>query len=315
MSISLNGIVYKVNTDESKLLLSCETADIIIIPSIFEKETIIKVVDYLNNKKYPNDQFYEILKLSMFLIIDDLIAYCAKKLQSKYNFEYLMKNQYDIFHLRTYSNDRIYNACKGGYIEIVKSMIEKGSDDRYYVQHGAYDWNHGLRGACQGGHIEIVNLMIEKGADARGIGLYCACEAGHIDLVNLMIEKGVSIWNFGKGIWNIGLEGACKGGHIEIVNLMIEKGARDWINGLHKACKYGHIEILNLMIEKGANDWNFGLSGACRGGQIEIANLMIKKGAKPTDESNRLFSNYKKYLQNDYPDMNEEIYNVILQNN
>ncbi len=54
----------------------------------------------------------------------------------------------------------LYGACKGGNINIINMMIDKG----------AYDWNWGLDGACKGGHIDIVKMMIANGADNCG---YC----------------------------------------------------------------------------------------------------------------------------------------------
>ena len=102
----------------------------------------------------------------------------------------------------------LYYACKGGHLDIVNLMIEKG----------AKHWNYGLQGACEGGHLAIVNLMIDKGANNWNLGLYYACEGGHLNIINYMIEKGATDWNEG-------LRGACFGGHLDIINLMIEKGA------------------------------------------------------------------------------------------
>ncbi len=132
-------------------------------------------------------------------------------------------------------NDMMYEACQGGYLEIVKLMIEKGANN----------WNWGLYGACRGGHMEIVKFMIEKGADNWNWGL-CG---GHMEIVKLMIEKGANGWN-------VGLFRTCRSGHMEIVKLMIEKGANNWNWGLEGACFGGHMEIVKLMIEKGATQCN-----------------------------------------------------------
>ncbi len=187
----------------------------------------------------------------------------------------------------------VWGACEGGYIEIVKLLIEKleklekevielyknGYTKDGYTKFtkivGEYLYlNIGLNYAVEGGHIDIVKFIIEKGAKLE---LYRACKRGNMNIVNLMIEKGTNDWNGG-------LYGACKGGHIELVNLMIKKGANDWNGGLWEACKGGHIDIVNLIIEKGANNWNGGLKGGCEGGHLEIVNLMIEKGANNWDE-------------------------------
>jgi len=124
-------------------------------------------------------------------------------------------------------------ACKGGHIDIVKFMIEKG----------ATDYNYGLRGTCEGGNVEIVNLMIKQGATDWDEGLYFACLGGHMEIVKLMIKCEATDWYSG-------LRGACKGGHMEIVKLMIKCEATDWYSGLIRACKGGNIEIVKRMIEK-----------------------------------------------------------------
>jgi len=48
-----------------------------------------------------------------------------------------------------------YGACNGGYINIVKLIIERENNN--------YSWDFGLSEAC-GKHLDIVKLMIEKGA-------------------------------------------------------------------------------------------------------------------------------------------------------
>ncbi len=134
-----------------------------------------------------------------------------------------------------YWDDGLRGACRGGHMDIVKLMIEKG----------ATDWNNGLYYACREGHVNIIKLMIERGATDWNHGLRGACRGRHMDLVQLMIEKGATDWNWG-------LCGACEGGHMDIVKLMIEKGATDWNWGLRDACRGGHADIAKLMIEKGA---------------------------------------------------------------
>ena len=52
-------------------------------------------------------------------------------------------------------------------------------------------WDDGLEGACRGGHIDMVKLMIEKGVKYWNCGLHIACKGGHMDIVKLLIESGV----------------------------------------------------------------------------------------------------------------------------
>ncbi len=110
--------------------------------------------------------------------------------------------------INLYWNWGLWGASKGGHINIINLMIEKGAD---HLNGGLYD-------ACFGGHIDIVELMIKKGANQWDGGLRRACSGSHIDIVKLMIEKGADHWDSG-------LHNACEGDHIDIVKLMIEKGA------------------------------------------------------------------------------------------
>ena len=67
-------------------------------------------------------------------------------------------------------------------------LIKKGAkewDDGY--------WHMGLKYACKGGDIDIVNLMIEKGANDWDQGLHNACVEGHLDIMFLMIIYGATL--------------------------------------------------------------------------------------------------------------------------
>ena len=76
-------------------------------------------------------------------------------------------------------------AAKGGHVDIVKLMIEKGAKSGSRM-----NWNYGMRGAVKGGHIDIVKLMIEKEPKAVPewieTGMYYAEKGGHKDMVELI---------------------------------------------------------------------------------------------------------------------------------
>jgi ankyrin repeat protein len=59
------------------------------------------------------------------------------------------------------------------------------------IEKGATAWNEGLLYACRGGHLNLVELMIEKGANYLNWGLEY-CKDGHLDIVQLLIEKGAT---------------------------------------------------------------------------------------------------------------------------
>lgn len=114
-------------------------------------------------------------------------------------------------------------------------------------------WNSYMFNACRGGCIDIVKLMFEKGTKygydvteqvTKDICLHRACSSGNIEVINLLISKGFNTWN-------TGLEGACSGGHLEIVKLMILNGADAFNDCMHTACIHGHLEIIKYMVQIG----------------------------------------------------------------
>ena len=133
----------------------------------------------------------------------------------------------------------LYGAARGGHLDIVMYMIEKGAD---------YKYNWAMSNAASGGHIDIVKFMLEKGANNYNRTMLDAASGGYIDIVKLMLEKGANYYN--KAMAN-----AANGGHIDIVKLILEKGANNYDEAKKTAAKHGHIEIVKLMLEKGAKDY------------------------------------------------------------
>jgi Ankyrin repeats (3 copies) len=135
------------------------------------------------------------------------MAYYISKLDEKfgipyiptkgYNPEQFYKDNKDIF------NSAMVSAARGGHMEIVNLMIEKG----------ATDFDKAMNYAAYGGHIEIVKLMIKKGATDFDWAVRNAALGGHMEIVKLMIEKGAT--DFSRIIIN-----AAEGGHMDIVEYL-----------------------------------------------------------------------------------------------
>ena len=100
--------------------------------------------------------------------------------------------------------DGLEYACRGGHMDIIKLIIEKG----------AQNWHCGFHGACLGDHIDIVKFLIKKGFNDWNGGLSYACYDNNLDIVKLMIKKGANNWNYA-------LRYACEGGNIDIVKLIM----------------------------------------------------------------------------------------------
>ena len=62
----------------------------------------------------------------------------------------------------------------------------------FLVSNGIDNFNPALYGACRGGHLNIAKTMISMGADAWNYGLYGACKGGYYDLIGLMMDNGAT---------------------------------------------------------------------------------------------------------------------------
>jgi ankyrin repeat protein len=197
------------------------------------------------------------------------MSYYIAKLEENFGIPYIPTKSYnpEDFYKEFKNKKYIFNtamtyAAKGGNMDIVKLMIEKG----------ATAFNSSMMYAAEEGHMEIVKLMIEKGATYFNAGLIIVAGRGYMEIVKLMIEKGAT--NF-----NSGMNYAAGGGHMEIVKLMIEKGATDFNWAISYAAEGGHIEIVKFLIEKGATNFNIAMTTAAEEGYMKIVKLLIEKGA------------------------------------
>ena len=86
-------------------------------------------------------------------------------------------------------------ACREGYIEIAKLLIDSVDDMNQVDGDGLTPFST----ACEGGHIDVVKLLKESGAvinqrDINGVTpLFFACIKGHINIVRLLVESGADI--------------------------------------------------------------------------------------------------------------------------
>ena len=91
-------------------------------------------------------------------------------------------------------NYQLYKAATEGDLNEIKRLIKKSVIESNHY----FNWNWGMSVAARGGHIDIVKLLIEKGADYWNGGMRGAALGGHIDIMEFFIEKGADDWN--KGI-------------------------------------------------------------------------------------------------------------------
>ncbi|XP_068248922.1 kinase D-interacting substrate of 220 kDa-like [Palaemon carinicauda] len=175
----------------------------------------------------------------------------------------------------------LWNAAKGGYIEIVKYLLESGANP---------DGDESFKGgivavAAEHNHLDILDLLIASGASVTpGIYgsdvLFRAAENGHVEAVRKLIQVGANV-NHGDGF---SLLNAAKNGHLEVVKAFIDAGAdvnagEGWI--LDNAAEAGQTEVMKILIAAGATKehLDFAMSAAAKGGHFETVKLLLDNGA------------------------------------
>lgn len=86
-------------------------------------------------------------------------------------------------------------AARKGYLEIVKALLDKGTD----INATNYDGDTALNEAAGCGRLEVVQFLLDKGAsfEARNeegcTALHIACEVGCLGIVKALLEKGSDV--------------------------------------------------------------------------------------------------------------------------
>jgi hypothetical protein len=80
------------------------------------------------------------------------------------------------FNYATNANYALMGACISNKRELI-NIIENA------------DINYGFYGACKGGHLELVKEMIDKGANDIKNGIIIACEEGHLEIIKFLSNE------------------------------------------------------------------------------------------------------------------------------
>ena len=203
------------------------------------------------NKKFNDEEFFKRIFLRKYPLLLKFqkknetlkglfirMTYYIAKLEEKFEIPYIPTPGYnpeDFYKTYGYSAKLVINnttdwAAKGGHLNIVQLMLDKGADN----------FNWAMNSAAAGGHRDIVQLMLDKGANDFKRAMKYAALRGHIDIVQLMLDKGAD--NF-----NEAMSYAALGGHIDIVQLMLDKGANDFKESISSAA--GNMDIVRLLTD------------------------------------------------------------------
>ncbi|KAJ9364838.1 hypothetical protein DTO280E4_1133 [Paecilomyces variotii] len=118
-------------------------------------------------------------------------------------------------------------ACDGGYIDLVKMLLEQG----VLATYKNYEGMSGLSLAAGKGHNDIVEMLVKAGADPSSEDkgdkspLMLAAIGGHQHTVNILLDSGAAIDSLCHHESATALMFAAYHGHENIVNILLDRGA------------------------------------------------------------------------------------------
>lgn len=163
----------------------------------------------------------------------------------------------------------VYDACKNGRIESLKSILQRLSSNIIFdLIHAKTNGATPLIMAARNGHYEVVKYLIEEckadftqpgcvkfdGETIEGAPpLWCAAAAGHLEIVEYLVEKGADV-NQTTYTNSTPLRAACFDGHYAIVEFLVKHDADIEIANRHGhtclmiACYKGHKHIVEYLL-------------------------------------------------------------------
>ena len=210
-----------------------------------------------------------------------------------------------------FENSPMVAACEGGYIDIVKCLIENG----YNIDHSDSDLPipTPLFSACKYGNKDVVDFLLKRNCKVDAMdkygqtALHAACKKGNKDIVNSLLKCDSNI-NLCSVYVHTPLYYACINDHIDIVQILLvnncdihgaihgacEEGYKDIVEILIKhnvdinqcdgqldktpiyyACLHGHTDIVQILLDNNC-DIHGAINGACEGGYKDIVEILIK---------------------------------------
>jgi ankyrin repeat protein len=118
--------------------------------------------------------------------------------------------------------------------------------------------------ASMNGQLDIVRSLLDHGSDANERNTICetalnaASRYGEPEVAMLLIERGAVVDSRNGHGWTP-LISASRYGQLEVARLLLDHGAnvnaktRDLLTALHLASTYGHFEVVQLLLGRGAD--------------------------------------------------------------
>jgi|GEM_PF-3471955 len=203
-------------------------------------------------------------------------------------------------------NALLIAACKKGYVDPVKALIEAGAQVNLTDKSG----NSALLSAVCWGHTALVQLLIINGADVKKANRYGktplaqAVYGGYIKIVQALINAGADIDQIDlKGKTAVFVAVSEKKVEIikELINAKADINKTDYegYTALLKAAYLGYTKIMKILIDAGADINKTDYEGctavlrAAYEGDTEIVKALIAAGAdinKPNNKGETAFS-------------------------
>ncbi|XP_033101464.1 ankyrin repeat domain-containing protein 17-like [Anneissia japonica] len=187
-------------------------------------------------------------------------------------------------------------ACASGHDEVIKLLLEKGSNLEHRDKKG---FTPLILGATAG-HTRSVELLLDHGAEieaqserTKDTPLSLACSGGRYDVVDLLLSRGAN-----KEHRNVSdytpLSLAASGGYVKIIKLLLRHGAeinsrtgsKLGISPLMLAAMNGHTAAVELLLDMGSDinaqietNRNTALTLACFQGRTEVVSLLVDRKA------------------------------------
>jgi len=224
--------------------------------------------------KYNNVRDAWIIGYTYEIHIEDYNEDCDNFIESlgTDDINYIETNWHDEYRIYEYENDGdtpINLACKLGFLNIVKLLMNKEVN----IEYRDLKNRHPIHSASINGHVEIVDYLISKNLEFKDTKisdewfddsedsiyfspLHFACFNGHIEVVKILVEKYDC--DIEGEAYNSPLVYAILNNHTQVAKYLIEQGAdlenscddEEGLKPIHAACYKRNVEMVKYLLNR-----------------------------------------------------------------